>query len=157
MQKAQQRRYKTVGTVADLNKKVFNPLRRELNESVGSLRAGDRDRGVISTFSSGGGKICYIFFNATGLLKNLKKQHFICSNFTLFIVPFLSFFLFFSFFLFSFFFGGTPLQPSSNDAPGQKISNTRACHRVSPLAKYVTVRVLEVRCHAKSQPKTIET
>ena len=61
-------------------------------------------RGVISTFSWGGQNF-FLFFNATGLLKNWKKQHFICSNLTLFIVPFfLSFFLsFFSFFL-SFFF-----------------------------------------------------
>ena len=39
--------------------------------------------------------------NATALLKNWKKQHFICSNLTLFIVPFSLFFFFFS--LFSFF------------------------------------------------------
>ena len=64
-------------------------------------------RGVISTFSWGGGNFFYLFFNATGLLKNLKKQHFICSNLTLFIVPFFFlsfFFFFFFFFLFSFFF-----------------------------------------------------
>ena len=49
-----------------------------------------------------GAKFIFLFFNATGLLKNWKKQHFICSNLTLFIVPFfLSFF--FSFFLSSFF------------------------------------------------------
>ena len=73
-----------------------------------------------------------LFFNATGLLKNWKKQHFICINLTLFIVPFFlftlffSFFLFFlffsfflSFFLFFFFLGGgraTASQPFSNDA-----------------------------------------
>ena len=60
-----------------------------------------RHRGVISTFSWGP-QIFFFFFNATGLLKNWKKHHFICSNLTLFIVPFfffsLSFFL--SFFLF---------------------------------------------------------
>ena len=51
----------------------------------------------------GGAKFFFIF-NATGLLKNWKKQHFICSNLTSFIVPFFLF-LFFSFFsLFSFFF-----------------------------------------------------
>ena len=50
-----------------------------------------------------GGQNFFIFFNATGLLKNWK-QHFICSNFTLFIVPFfLSFFLFFFYFFFFFF------------------------------------------------------
>ena len=55
-----------------------------------------------------GGQILFLFFHATGLLKNWKKHHFICSNLTLFIVPFfLSFFLFFSFFfLFSFSLGG---------------------------------------------------
>ena len=60
-------------------------------------------RGVISTFSWG--QNFFKFFNATGLLKNWKKQHFICSNLTLFIVPFFLFSSFFSFFsLFSFFF-----------------------------------------------------
>ena len=93
-------------------------------------------RGVISTFSWG--QIFLKFFNATGLLKNLKKTcSLICSNLTLFIVPFfLSFFFFsflLSFFFFSFFFtfflsffffsfylgegrGDSP-QPPSNDAP----------------------------------------
>ena len=53
-----------------------------------------------------GGAKFFLFFNATGLLKNWKKQHFICSNLTLFIVPsfFLSFFLLFFFFFFLFFF-----------------------------------------------------
>ena len=58
----------------------------------------------------------------TGLLQNWKKQHFICSNLTLFIVPFFLFslfslfflfFLFFlSFFFFSFCLGGRPPAPS---------------------------------------------
>ena len=58
----------------------------------------------------------FLFFNATGLLKNWKKQHFICSNLTLFVVPFFLFSLyslfflfflsFFLFFLFFFFLGG---------------------------------------------------
>ena len=84
-------------------------------------------RSVISTSSWGGGKF-FLFFNATGLLKNWKKQHFICSNLTLFIVPFfLSFFfsLFFLFFFLFFFFsfswrGVTAPQPPqmSNNAPG---------------------------------------
>ena len=66
---------------------------------------------------------------------NWKKQHFICSNLTLFIVPFffLSFFLFsFSFFFFSFFFfffflfsvylrGGDGPQLPINDASGPSI------------------------------------
>ena len=69
-----------------------------------------------------GGQKFFVFFNATGLLKNWRKQHFICSNFTLFWVPFfLSFFLLFfsfSFFLFFFFFfflgggGGGATAPS---------------------------------------------
>ena len=91
-----------------------------------------------------GTKFFFKFFNATGLLKNRKKQHFICSNLTLFIVPFFlfslffsflsvfSFFLsFFSFFLsfFSFFLfpcggGGRRLpQPSPNDASEPYIEN----------------------------------
>ena len=68
-------------------------------------------RGVISTFSWEA-KIFFLFFNATGLLKNWKKQHFIiCSNLTSFIIPFIlfPFFSLFSlsslfFFFFSFFF-----------------------------------------------------
>ena len=54
------------------------------------------------------------FFNATGLLKNWKKQHFIlCSNLTLFIVPFFVSFFFLFFPLFFFFSGGseTPSPP----------------------------------------------
>ena len=54
-----------------------------------------------------GGPNFFKFFNATGLLKNWKKQHFICSNLTSFIVPFflfLFFSLFSSFFFFLFFF-----------------------------------------------------
>ena len=69
----------------------------------------------------------FLFFIVTGLLKNWKKQHFICSNLTLLIVPFFLFsyfFLFFSlffsfFFLFSFSLGGRRHpQPPSNDTPG---------------------------------------
>ena len=54
-----------------------------------------------------GGAKKFLFFNATGLLKNWKKQHFICSSLMSFIVPFflfLFFSFFFSFFFFSFFF-----------------------------------------------------
>ena len=62
-----------------------------------------------------GGQNFFLFFNVTGLLKNWKKQHFICSNLTLFIVPFFLFSLFFlffvSFFFFSFFLGATPPSP----------------------------------------------
>ena len=88
----------------------------------------EKCRGVISAFSWGG-QIFFLFFNATGLLKNLKKQHFICSNLTLFIVPFFLsfFFLFFSlvflfFFLFSFFlfpWGATVPPAPLNDASGE--------------------------------------
>ena len=65
------------------------------------------------------------FFNATGLLKNWKKKHFICSNLTLFIVPFflfslffsfLSLFSFYSFFLFLFPRGGATAPQPPNDA-----------------------------------------
>ena len=65
-------------------------------------------RGVISTFSWGPN--FFYIFQCHRTIEKLKKQHFICSNLTLFIVPFfLSFFLFFLFspflfFLFSFFF-----------------------------------------------------
>ena len=61
---------------------------------------------VISTFSWGGGQNLkfFKFFNATGLLKNWKKQHFICSNLTYLHSSLLSFFLFFFFFSFFFFF-----------------------------------------------------
>ena len=58
-----------------------------------------------------GGEFFLLFSNATGLLKNCKKQHVIC-NLTLFIVPFFLFslfslfFLFFLFFFFSFSLGG---------------------------------------------------
>ena len=78
-----------------------------------------------------GGPIFYLFFNATGLLKNWKKQHFICSNLTLFIVSFflfslfslfflflLFFFLFFLFFSFFFFLGGRRPPAPLNDASG---------------------------------------
>ena len=64
-----------------------------------------------------GAKI-FLFFNATRLLKNWKKQHFICSNLTLFIVPFFpsSFFIFFFLFFFLlfllFFFLGGDSPPS---------------------------------------------
>ena len=59
-------------------------------------------------FFLGGAKFFLLFFNATGLLKNWKKkQHFICSKLTLFIVSFFLFSifsLFFLFFLFCFLF-----------------------------------------------------
>ena len=52
------------------------------------------------------GPIFYIIFQCHWTIEKLKKQHFICSNLTLFIVPFFLFFSFvsFSFFFFSFFF-----------------------------------------------------
>ena len=64
---------------------------------------GRHGRGCHFNFFWGGG-IFLEFFNATGLLKNWKKQHFICSNLTLFDNSLLSFFLFFPFFLFFLFF-----------------------------------------------------
>ena len=61
-------------------------------------------------FFLGGG--ANFVFNATGLLKNWKKEHFICGNLAYVIHSSL---LFFSFFLF-FPWGDGPLAPS-NDAP----------------------------------------
>ena len=94
-----------------------------------------------------GGPNFFKFFNATGLLKNWKKQHFICSNLTFFIVPFFLF-SFFSFSLFSFFFlsfffsfslgggggggGRRPPQPPSNDASA----------RVSPMQSIEPHKIL---------------
>ena len=54
-----------------------------------------------------GGPKFFFIFQCHRTIENLeKKQHFICSNLTLFIVPFFFsfFFLFFSFFLFFFLF-----------------------------------------------------
>ena len=60
-----------------------------------------RSRGVISTFSWGT-KLFFIF-QCHRTIEKLEKQHFICSNSTLFIVPFFFSFFFSSFFsLFSF-------------------------------------------------------
>ena len=92
-----------------------------------------------------GGQKFLLFFNATGLLKNWKKQHFICSNLTLFIVPFFLFSLFFSFFflffsfflsffLFFFFLGeATAPQPPLNDASDHAYTHYNArytSHRI---------------------------
>ena len=69
------------------------------------------NRGVISTFSWRG----QIFFNFSippDYWKIEKKQHFICSNLTLFVVPFFLFSLVSSlFFLFFFFLGGRATAP----------------------------------------------
>ena len=87
----------------------FNPafgLQMQINHA--------RTGASFSTFSWGAN--FFLFFNATGLLKNWKKQPFICSNLTLFIVPFfLSFFFsYFSLLSFSFSFslGGGRRPPS---------------------------------------------
>ena len=75
-----------------------------------------------------GGKIFFIF-QCHRIINKLEKQHFLCSNLTLFIVPFFlfssfsSFFSFFSLFSFLFLFlfflgGGDGPPPLSNDAPG---------------------------------------
>ena len=78
-----------------------------------------------------GGQIFFIF-QCHRTIEKLEKQHFICSNLTLFIVPFFfflsfslfsfTFFFFLSFFLFFFFLGGdapppqmTPLQTGPID------------------------------------------
>ena len=52
----------------------------------------------------GGSKFFFQCHRSPGLLKNWKKQHFICSNSTLFIVLFFLFFPFFSLFFFFFLF-----------------------------------------------------
>ena len=103
-------------------------------------------RGVISTFSWGA-KFFLNFSMPPDYWKIGKKQHFICSNLTLFIVPFFLFSLFFFSFLspfsfFSFFFsffsfflfpwGRRPLSPP-NDAS--------ACCQLS-LPKHRTASVL---------------
>ena len=52
-----------------------------------------------------GGPTFFYIFQCHRTIEKLEKQHFICSNLTLFIVPFFLFFLFFSlFFLFFLFF-----------------------------------------------------
>ena len=90
------------------------------------------ETGALFQLFLGRPKFFFSFFNATGLLKNWKKQHFVCSNLTLRIVLFFLFSLFsfflslFSFFL-SFFFllggggGRRATAPSTpNDASGLK-------------------------------------
>ena len=59
----------------------------------------------------GGGQICLNFSMPPDYWKIGKKQHFICSNLTLFIVPFFLFSLFFLFFLFP--WGGGGRRPPS--------------------------------------------
>ena len=90
---------------------------------------GYQSRGVISTF--------FLFFNATVLLKNWKKQHFICSNLTLFIVPFFLvslfslFFLFFLFFFHFFIFLGGDGSPAPPPPPEWRLCTgaARLCAR----------------------------
>ena len=75
-----------------------------------------------------------------------KKQHFICSNLTLFIVPFfLSFFFsFFSFFFpFSFSLGATAPQPPSNDAPASTRQGILSGGRGESFHKYYICSVIE--------------
>ena len=68
--------------------------------------------GIISTFSWGGQIFFYFSMPQEKKLKNWKKQHFICSNLTLFIVPFFLFSLFLSFFFFFLFpWGWRPPAP----------------------------------------------
>ena len=107
-------------------------------------------RGVISSFSWGGQKF---FSNATGLLKNWKKQHFICSNLTLFIVPFFLFslfslsFLFFLFFSFFFFFFSFSLGGGGATTPAPQMT---------PLLDYSNMKYIRIFEHlsgaAKKQP-----
>ena len=122
---------------------VFSMLRLRISISGETVLTSDKrtsPRGVISTFSWGGGPKFFIFFNAIGLLKNWKKQHFICSNLTLFIVPFFLFSLFFSFFLFSFFlsffsfflfpWGATAPPAPQNDAPDFTINRLKSRKKI---------------------------
>ena len=97
-----------------------------------------RYQGRHFTFSWGGRQIFFIF-QCHRTTEKFEKQHFICSNFTLFIVPFLSFFSCFSFFFFSYFFlfsfslrGDTP-QPPSNDAPA------RYTFTITPVLSSITI------------------
>ena len=87
-------------------------------------------RGVISTFSWG--QIFLFIFQCHLTIEKLENKHFICSNLTLFIVPFFFslFFLFFLFFLFSFFFffflGGRRRPPAPQMTPsGSRASDDR--------------------------------
>ena len=78
-------------------------------------------RGVISTFSWGA-KFFFDFSMPPDYWKIEKKQHFICSNLTSFIVPFFLFFLSFSFFFLfflSFFFFSFSLGGSTAPMPPQ--------------------------------------
>ena len=72
------------------------------------------EQGRHFNFFLGGQKI-FSFFNATGLLKNWKKQHFICSNLTFpsffLFFPFFSFFFFLNLFFFSFSLGAAAPSP----------------------------------------------
>ena len=107
-------------------RRLFQPLKLYPLEGrhcgLGMNTDEDSHRGIINFFL--GGQIFYLFFNATGLLKNWKKQHFICGNLALFIVPFIFFLFFFFFFFFLFFlsfflfpWGATTPQPLSKMMP----------------------------------------
>ena len=109
-----------------------------------------------------GGPKFFKFFNATGLLKNWKKQHFLCRNFTLFIVPFfLS--IFTLFFLFSFFLsffllflgrGGatapsppqmTPLDQTNMAPHGQKYRSMEHTHAPNFSRDYIYEQSINCR------------
>ena len=85
-----------------------------------------------------GGPNFFLFFNATGLMKNWKKQHFIFSILTLFIVPFFLFSLFFSsflslFFLSFFFFFFFLFSLSLGGGGGGGDDGPSAPHQMTPL------------------------
>ena len=101
----------------------------------------------------GRGEIFFYFSVLPDYWKIWKKQHFICSNLTLFIAPFFLFSLFFSFFLFFFFLfffflfpwggGRRPPQPPSNDAPAAMISSQSA------LLLVILASSLILTCHSQ--------
>ena len=110
------------------------------------------------------GQNFFLFFNATGLLTNWKKTAHICSNFTLFIVPFflfslffLFFFLFFLFFFFSFFFflfslslGRRPPSPSNDAHASKPLSRFLILHSqclVSDTYGFITTRYIRQRTY----------
>ena len=120
----------SLGSLAKYHLRVWRDITREFSEiSFESLARYHQWRHF--NFFLGGANFFFIFRCHQTIEKLEKKQHFICSNLTLFIVPFFLslffllffsffFFFFFLFFLFSFSLGGDgpPLQPPSNDASG---------------------------------------
>ena len=122
---------------------VFSVLSSFFSKHISGLHTffWPRDRGVIST-SFSWGQIFFISQSHRTIEKLEKKHHYICSNLTLFIVPFflsfsslfyfLSFLSFlFSFFLFSFLWGGgrrPPQPPQMTPLPRDVLLSETAWH-----------------------------